>query len=88
LTYDPRGQEKEKGTQMKYSVAEHLSQSNHTTWNFVCTCKECKGYFVKVAKTDVPALLKSHSLSGYLTVEEWHSLNHKVVVASKQKVSA
>jgi hypothetical protein len=69
---------------MKYSIAEHTSQSNHASWNFVCVCSECDGYFIKVRKSDIPAILKNLGYNGYVTVEEWDSINHRLVSLNKK----
>jgi hypothetical protein len=64
---------------MKHSVAEHTSQSNHATWNFLCECQNCGGYFIKVRKSDIPVALAKLGYEDEVTTEEWATINHRLV---------
>jgi hypothetical protein len=40
---------------------------------------------IKVRKTDIPAILNKLGHNGYVTVEEWDSINHRLVSLNKKK---
>jgi hypothetical protein len=67
-----------------YSVSEHISQSAHETWNFVCMCEKCDGYFIKIRKSDVPIVLAKMGYEDTITEQDWKTLNHRLVLANKK----
>lgn len=64
---------------MKHSVIEHLTQSAHDTWNLLCDCESCGGYFFKVRKADIPGAMAKLGYEDNVTTEEWATINHRLV---------